>query len=217
MSGKSLEGVPLFSGKMEVESIMEWIEGMENHFECQGVTEAQKVKVAKSRMRGGAVNWWNFIENEREREGSNDNIISEEEVSKLGLSSMPHSHPYKVTWLNKGQHVLVNEQVWVEFSIEKYSNRILCDVLPMDACHLLLGRPWQFDRKAIHDGEKNSYAFTKEGVTYRIQSLVEDEGITNSGPNVLLTGGNQFLRDLKKGDGEHYSLLVKPSQEKKTE
>lgn len=91
--------------------------------------------------------------------GSSDHIISEEAVSKLGLSSMPHSHPYKVTWLNKGQHVLVNEQVWVEFAIEKYSDRILCDVLNMDACHLLLGRPWQFDRKAIHDGENNSYAF----------------------------------------------------------
>lgn len=63
--------------------------------------------------------------------GSIDNIISEEALSKLGLSSMPHSHPYKVTWLNKGQHVLVNEQVWVEFSIGKYSDIILCDVLPM--------------------------------------------------------------------------------------
>lgn len=129
---------------------------------------------------------------------------------------MPHSHPYKVTWLNKGQHVLVNEQVWVEFAIGKYYDRILCDVLPMDACHLLLGRLWQFDRKAIHDGEKNSYAFTKEGVTYRIQSLIEDEGTRTSGPNVLLAGGKEFLGDLKKGDGEHYALLVKPSQEEKT-
>lgn len=58
MSGKSLEGVPLFSGKMEVELVMEWIEGIENHFECEGVTEAQKVKVAKSRMRGATITKW---------------------------------------------------------------------------------------------------------------------------------------------------------------
>lgn len=33
---------------------------------------------------------------------------------------------------------------------------------------------------------------------------------------MLLTAGKEFLRDLKKGDVEHYALLVKPSQEKKT-
>lgn len=77
--------------------------------------------------------------------GSTDNIISEEVVGKLNLPRMKHSEPYKVTWLNKGQHVLVNEQVWVDLNIGEYKDRILCDILPMDACHLLLGRPWQFD------------------------------------------------------------------------
>lgn len=59
----------------------------------------------------------------------------------------------------------------------------------MDSYHLLLGRPWQFDRKAIHDREKNSYVFTEEVVTYKIQYFLEDEGTKTSGPTVLLTGG----------------------------
>lgn len=42
--GKSLEGVPLFSGKMEVEFFMEWIEGMENHFECENINKAKKLR-----------------------------------------------------------------------------------------------------------------------------------------------------------------------------
>nr|GFA00082.1 hypothetical protein [Tanacetum cinerariifolium] len=29
----------------------------------------------------------------------------------------------------------------------------------MDAAHLLLGRPWQYDRRVIHDGYKNTYFF----------------------------------------------------------
>ena len=29
----------------------------------------------------------------------------------------------------------------------------------MDACHLLLGRPWQYDRKVTHDGHANTYSF----------------------------------------------------------
>ena len=36
---------------------------------------------------------------------------------------------------------------------------MLCDVLPMDACHFLLGRPWSFDNHVIHDGHANTYAF----------------------------------------------------------
>ena len=44
---KGLEGIPLFSGKPDPNLIMEWIEGMENHFECDGVSDAQKVKVEK--------------------------------------------------------------------------------------------------------------------------------------------------------------------------
>uniref|UniRef100_A0A2N9GKP4 Retrotransposon gag domain-containing protein n=1 Tax=Fagus sylvatica TaxID=28930 RepID=A0A2N9GKP4_FAGSY len=37
----------------------------------------------------------------------------------------------------------------------QYKDEVLCDVVPMHAGHILLGRPWQFDRKATHDGFKN--------------------------------------------------------------
>jgi hypothetical protein len=40
----------------------------------------------------------------------------------------------------------------------------VCDVVPMDACHILLGRPWQYDRKTVHNGLKNTYSFVKDGV-----------------------------------------------------
>ena len=33
----------------------------------------------------------------------------------------------------------------------------------MDVCHLLLGRPWQYDRQIIYDGFKNTYTFRKDG------------------------------------------------------
>ena len=48
----------------------------------------------------------------------------------------------------------------VPFSIGKsYVDEVLCDVMPMDACNLLLGRPWQYDREVVHDGRKNTYTF----------------------------------------------------------
>ncbi|KAH9693434.1 Endonuclease [Citrus sinensis] len=38
-------------------------------------------------------------------------------------------------------------------------DKIWCDVVAMDACHLLLGRPWQYDRNVVHDGKRNTYSF----------------------------------------------------------
>lgn len=52
--------------------------------------------------------------------GSTNNVILEEAVQNLNLTKIPHVSPYKVTWLNKGKNILVNEKVWVEFTIGKY-------------------------------------------------------------------------------------------------
>jgi hypothetical protein len=53
----------------------------------------------------------------------------------------------------------------------KYKDEVLCDIVPMHATHLLLGRPWQFDRKAKHDGFKNMYSLEKDGRIYTLVSL----------------------------------------------
>eukprot|EP00258_Populus_trichocarpa_P031844 XP_024447863.1 uncharacterized protein LOC112325487 [Populus trichocarpa] len=41
----------------------------------------------------------------------------------------------------------------------------------MHATHLLLGRPWYFDRKAKHDGFKNRYSLDKDGRIYTLSPL----------------------------------------------
>src|SRR5215216_3200954 len=41
-----------------------------------------------------------------------------------------------------------------------------CDVVPMSICHLLLGRPWQFDCGVIHNGRTNHYSFKMKGKEY---------------------------------------------------
>jgi hypothetical protein len=37
------------------------------------------------------------------------------------------------------------------------------DVVPMDTCSLLLGRPWEFDTDAIHYGRSNKYILMHKG------------------------------------------------------
>jgi hypothetical protein len=76
--------------------------------------------------------------------GSRENVVSKGMVLKLGLKIEKHPAPYKIGWIKQG-----TERFRFTFLIGKhYSDSILCDVVDMNACHLILGRPWQFDMDA---------------------------------------------------------------------
>ncbi len=53
--------------------------------------------------------------------------------------------------LNNSEEVKVNKQVLINFTIGKYQDAVLCDVVSMQAGQLLLGRPWQFNRIVMYD------------------------------------------------------------------
>ena len=86
-------------------------------------------------------------------------------VEKLNLPTLKHPRPYKLQWLNDCGKVKVNKQVLVSFSIGRYKDEVICDIVPMHAGHILLGKPWQFDIKVNHDGFKNRYSFVKDNKT----------------------------------------------------
>ena len=57
---------------------------------------------------------------------------------------------------------------------------MLCDVVPMESCHVLLGRLWQFDKKTMHNGLTNEIIFTHKEIKFVLHSLspsqvVEDQ------------------------------------------
>ena len=59
---------------------------------------------------------------------------------------------------------LVTQQCRVTFSISKcYVDEVVCDVVEMDVCHLILGRPWQYDVGATYRCKDNVYVFFKDG------------------------------------------------------
>ncbi|GAV88818.1 hypothetical protein CFOL_v3_32239 [Cephalotus follicularis] len=100
------------------------------------------------------------------------NIASTTLVEKLGLSTTAHPTPYKLQWLSNGNHIKVTQQVLLSFSTgKKNKDEVLWDVIPMDACHLLLGRPWQFDREAKHYGRKNNYTIKHQKKTITLTPL----------------------------------------------
>ena len=60
----------------------------------------------------------------------------------------------------------------IYFHIGKYEDEALCDVVPMQARHLLLGRLRQFDKKFKHDGFTNKYSSVHNQRTITLVPLI---------------------------------------------
>ena len=73
--------------------------------------------------------------------GSCTNVASTTPVEKLEMPTSKHHRSYKLQWLNYSGEVRVNKQVLISFRVGKYEDEVLCDVVPLQAGHLLLGRP----------------------------------------------------------------------------
>jgi len=72
--------------------------------------------------------------------GSCANVVSLSMIEKLNLQSTAHPHPYNIQWLNQGKGLQVNSRCLISLSLGKnYQDELWCDVIPMDACHILLG------------------------------------------------------------------------------
>ena len=140
--------------------------------------------------------------------GSTYNLVSQEMVCKLGLKNVKHPTPYKVFWLKKGHQLLVQEKSEVEFQIGKYKDKVHCDIMQIDACPILLGHPWKFDRKVIHDGESNYLKFEKDGVKHTFVPLKEESIAETSSPKVLLLGGKEFLQQMEEEEVS-YAVVCK--------
>ncbi|KAF9615539.1 hypothetical protein IFM89_024166 [Coptis chinensis] len=63
---------------------------------------------------------------------SSENIMSKKMVEKLKFPTQPHHRPYKVGWIQDECKQHVREQGLLSFSIGKYKDIILCDVVDMN-------------------------------------------------------------------------------------
>jgi hypothetical protein len=80
----------------------------------------------------------------------------------------------------------------------------------MDVCHLLLGRPWQYDRNMIHDGRKNTYTLDKNGRTYMLFPIKDKEVKIETRNNVLLMSGKELLKEVKKKEDTQFIVVKNP-------
>ena len=150
--------------------------------------------------------------------GSCTNVASNEMVSKLGLLTTTHPKPYALHWLDNGSSIKVTKQVRVGLTMGSYVDEILCDVVPMDACHILLGRPWQFDRDVVHKGRANEYELNYKGkrivlkpmASNEIRSMVTKQGKRSS--FTLFATENDVKHAIEDGEMV-YMLIAKESKQ----
>ena len=87
----------------------------------------------------------------------------------------------------------------MKFKIRHYFDEVLCDIMPMDYCHILLDKSWQYDRYAMHDRRLNQYTLWVNGKKQILFPLVESlDEVSCTTIKVCMVNGKKFEKEVKK-------------------
>lgn len=117
-------------------------------------------------------------------------------------------------WLDNKTSGIVSKQCLVNLTFGTYTDEVLCDVVEMDACHLLLGIPCQYDKRTTYDGYTNTYTLMYNGKKKELVHLPPHKAIPpkNTKPPVNLMIRNDGIRELK-AKRKIYVLFLKENSE----
>ncbi|XP_071902682.1 uncharacterized protein [Coffea arabica] len=117
--------------------------------------------------------------------------------------------------LNDSGDVRVTKQVEILFRIGRYEDKVLYDVVPMQATHVLLGRPSQYDERTSHDGFTNKYTFMHDNRKVTLVPLTPKQVHEDQ---VRLQQEHEEQRKLKGAEKSEGKLALNDSAlEKRTE
>jgi hypothetical protein len=105
---------------------------------------------------------------------------------------------------------MITKQCLAEMKIGGNKDEILCDVIPMDVCHILLGRPWNFNKNFIHDGRRNTYTLEKNGRMHMLLPMEEKRVKEESNTRILLMSGKELLKEFKEEQEMQFVVVRKP-------
>ncbi|CAL9004139.1 unnamed protein product [Prunus brigantina] len=132
--------------------------------------------------------------------GSTLNVISKTAVDRLQLQAEPHPQPFHVGWVDKTR-LPVTERCLVPLQLGTCHEQLYCDILPMSVAHVLLGRPWLYDRRVKSCGRENTYTFQHEGKNIKLKP---------SNPTIKPTKDVQPTLSPKEKAYEHRLSILSP-------
>lgn len=112
--------------------------------------------------------------------GSSMNVISKSAVTLLNLKPVPYSTPIRVAWVDKTS-LTISEKCEVLLQLGAYSEKIWCNVLPMDVARVLLGHPWLYDKNATNFGKDNTYVITHSGKRIKLAPARPSDHVKTKG------------------------------------
>ncbi|GJT43376.1 transposon ty3-I gag-pol polyprotein [Tanacetum coccineum] len=140
------------------------------------------------------------------------NLMSKALVKAFQLPTEPYPSPYQIGRIKKGLALKVTEICKVPLALGKHYNELVtCDVVDMETCHVLLGRPWQHDVDSTHQGKLNMYLFKWCGKTIAMLSLSvvsTKTKLENKTLATLVASPKDFQAE-RKEMGVSYALVMK--------
>ena len=92
-----------------------------------GDSDWRRTNIFHTRMEHGGCALNVIIDNR-----SGMNVIFSDAVERLGLTIEKHPSPYRVSWVNEDNPILVKHRCSVKFALgRKYTDETWCDVVPM--------------------------------------------------------------------------------------
>ena len=92
---------------------------------------------------------------------------------------------YKLQWFNNSGKTKLTKSARISFFTSIYHGTAIFDVVPMQACSILLGRPWEFYNDALHHGRTNTYTFIKHAKVINNKPTID----TDKNNEIELQGG----------------------------
>ncbi|GJW93896.1 transposon ty3-I gag-pol polyprotein, partial [Tanacetum coccineum] len=144
--------------------------------------------------------------------GSCENLVSKALVKAFKLLTEHHPSPNQIGWIKKGSALKVTEICKVPLAIGKhYNDLVTCDVVDMEAWHVLLGRPWQHDVDSTHQGKSNMYLFkwSRKNIAMLPLGVVSLKMKLKNKTLVTLVASPKEFQAKRKEMGVSYALVVK--------
>lgn len=138
------------------------------------------------------------------------NLISEEVVKKLNLTTTPHPKPYPLGWVCNDAQLQVTKQCKLRFAVTaNFVDEVEADVVPLDICGLVLASPYLYDRHAIFYRGENKYHLYKDKIEYIVRAH-------KTKTNLALINAGQMKR-LVNSSKNFVLMIVKAKEDEKSE
>ncbi|PKI79487.1 hypothetical protein CRG98_000118 [Punica granatum] len=186
-----------FHSSLKPEEFLDWLATVEEILEFKGVPEDKRVPLVQSDCETEPQHSGNRALQVKKQSRRNNNFGNSSSVgSSSGAScSGGGGGSSGVNHLGGG----ANRNT----ASTSQTNR---PTVAMDACHLLLGRHWQYDRRVIHDERTNSYSFMFENVKIVLVPSQETEKPTSIGGETKLLSLARFEEEL--GESQLVYMLI---------